>query len=204
MRRLRLKRLLIIGAGIIFGLFILMVVLALVLPQPEPAPVTSVVSATPVAGATEMPEPATDVPLAPTPVPTHECPTAEELAYFQELTDIVNATVSASRTFVELNVELSENTALYPIPPWQEKASNLMYRFEAIADRIAAIEAPESVEKVHDDLLDVESSMRRIPGLYSRGVYTQDGGLINDTLDEWEKMTEGVKLASEKALSFCD
>ena len=214
-RQSRVKRILVISTGVILGLFVLFIILGLTLPEPESTPESAQRSTPESASATMPPESepeSTDVPptftleatAAPTPESTPECPNAEELAYFQEVSAVVNVVAGIARDFSELNFELSENLSEYPPPPWMEKAGAIMNRFEALADRIEGVEAPESVEKVHDDLLDAAESLRSIPGIYSRGVATQDGNLINDAIDEWDDMTDSVRSATERSLEFCD
>ena len=209
----RLKKFLVIGAGVIGGLFVLLIILAVVLPDPEPTavPTTSTLIPTVVlpdpeptqSEPTAIPPTSTLIPTATLP-PAPECPSAGEQIYFSTMADIMDSLGEGMTELASLSFEASDNWLVTQDSSWVLEVAVVLSSFQATADEISAISTSQSVQSIHSDLLQVASSLRAIVPLYSTGIDNIDADLIVAATEQMEEIGRLVSVMVGKAESFCE
>ena len=199
----RLKKSLVIGTGTLVGLFVLVIILALVLPEPES---TQQGPAQP--ESTDVPPTATAIPiptLSPTPTapPTPECPSVGEQIYFLTMADIMGRLAEDLIEFSSLSLEAGANWLVTQDSSWVLDVALVLSGFQVTADEISSISAPQSVQPIHSDMLQVASSLRAVVPLFSRGVDNLDADLILAATQQMEEIGRLASVINGKAESFC-
>ena len=192
------KKFFVIGAGVIVGLFLLLIILGAVLPEPEESQT---------ADPTNQPEQATQAPiptLTPTPPDVAKCPSAEESAYFD---NVFATTTSVSTGLAEigrLSNEAGNNFLVTQDESWVLEVAIVLVSFQQIADEISALSPPQSAQSIHNDMLHIASSLRAVVPLYSQGVDNFDTDSLVAATVQIEEMGRVAVVLAGKIEDFCN
>ena len=187
------KFLIIISIGVLVSLTVLIIIIGTCAPDPTE----------PQANATAIPPSATLMPTA-TAIPTPECPSVGERVYFSTVADITVRIGEDLGELSSLSLEAGANWLLTQDSSWVLEVALVLSSFQVAADEISAIPAPQSVQTIHSDLLQIASSLRAVVPLYSRGVDNLDADLILAANQQIEEMGRLATVITGKVESFCE
>ena len=166
-----------------------------------------------VACGTETPEPvATTEPTATvasslptnTPAPIQlPCPTQAEAAYFAELSRISSPTAEALLSFGELNSKAGLSPALLFDDEWTLDVALQITILNLAAEELQVMEAPASVQAIHNDMLEWARLTKESNDLYVKGIDDLDMASINLSIAKLIEATGFTVAATEKTEALC-
>ena len=191
------KKFFVIGAGVIVGLLVLLIILGAVLPDPEESQTAS---------PTSQPEQATQAPiptLTPTPQDVVKCPSAEESAYFDDISAITTSVAAGLAEISRLSNEAGNNFLVTQDESWVLEVAIVLLSFQQIADEISALSPPQAVEAIHSDMLHIASSLRAVVPLYSQGVDNFDADSLVAASEQINELGRVAVVMTGKIEDFC-
>ena len=191
------KKIFVISAGVIVGLLVLLIILGAVLPDPEQSNQGSPV---------EQPERETRAPvptLEPTPEEIAECPNPEEKAYFDSAAEKMGLLAGVLGDISRLSIEAGNNILVIHDPSWVAETAIVLASFLQISDGISAMSAPQSLQSIHSDMLQIASTLRAVVPLYSRGVDDLDTDLLVAATEQIGELGRLATVINGKVEDFC-
>ena len=137
-------------------------------------------------------------------VQAETCPSIEERLYLVKVNNILTAASGTGKGFGLLSLEATNNPELLQDRSWMMDMTLVLTRFHAIADHLSDIDAPESAYPVHNELLELASSMRAFVSLYGLGLEEAEPSMLGSANAEMQDLTTSADAMKEIVNSFCD
>ncbi len=168
--------------------------------------VTATTALTATARPTSTPTPR-PTPVPPTvtlvPMPTVECPTAQEALYFAELADILDAMGSASLELGPLFVQASDNPLLFFDDDWIAAIAIQLALLQIGSDTVVGLDAPDSVSSVHNIALLMAELVAIATDKYAEGIDNLDPDAILEANDYMNRATTHTANLGPAMEGFC-